>query len=118
MHRTAGNYHCFYLSVGAVHGCVVAVAVCVASRGGCAWVRLVCSLSVVCLDVLFAVIFRLGASCFLPVVFALCASPSQWVRAWAVGRANPLFGMFIVNTSSYFITYKVLSCLRNNFVLS
>ena len=28
---------------GAVHGCVVAVAVCVASRGGCAWVRLVCS---------------------------------------------------------------------------
>ena len=25
---------------------------------------------------------------------------------------------FIVNTSLYFITYKVLSCLRNNFVLS
>ena len=74
--------------------------------------------SVVCLDVLCAVIFRLGASCFLPVVFARCASPSQWVRAWAVGRANPLFGMFIVNTSLYFITYKVLSCLRNNFVLS
>ena len=62
--------------------------------------------------------FRLGASCFLPVVFARCVSPSQWVRAWAVGRANPLFGMFIVNTSLYFITYKVLSCLRNNFVLS
>ena len=33
----------FYPSVGAVHGCVVAVAVCGASRGGCAWVRLVCS---------------------------------------------------------------------------
>ena len=33
--------------------------------------------SVVCLDVLCAVIFRLGASCFLPVVFARCASPSQ-----------------------------------------
>ena len=45
MHLTVGNYHCslFYLSVGAMHGCVVAVAVCVASRGGCAWVRLVCS---------------------------------------------------------------------------
>ena len=33
----------FYPSVGAVHVFVVAVAVCVASRGGCAWVRLVCS---------------------------------------------------------------------------
>ena len=33
----------FYPSVGAVHGCVVAVAVSVASRGGCAWVRIVCS---------------------------------------------------------------------------
>ena len=30
--------------------------------------------SVVCLDVLCAVMFRLGASCFLPVVFARCAS--------------------------------------------
>ena len=40
------------------------------------------------------------------------------MRAWAVGRANPFFGMFIVNTSLYFITYKVLSCLRNNVVLS
>ena len=67
----------FYPSVGAVHGCVVAVAVCVASRGGSAWVRLVCSCIVVCLDVLCAVIFRLGASCFLPVVFARCASLSQ-----------------------------------------
>ena len=26
-----------------MHGCVVAVAVCIASRGGCAWVGLVCS---------------------------------------------------------------------------
>ena len=33
----------FYLSVGVMHGCVVAVAVCVASRGWCAWVRLMCS---------------------------------------------------------------------------
>ena len=33
-----------YLSVGAMRGCVVAV--CVASRGGCAWVRLVCLLPV------------------------------------------------------------------------
>ena len=73
-----------------MHVFVVAVAVCVASRGGCAWVRLVCScvrvfvcscvrVSVVCLDVLRAVIFRLGlgASRFLPVVFARCASPNQ-----------------------------------------
>ena len=63
-----------------MHGCVVAVAVCIASRGGCAWVRLVCScvrVSVVCHDVLCAVMFRLGASCFLPVVFARCASRSQ-----------------------------------------
>ena len=30
-----------------------------------------------CLDVLCAVMFRLGASCFLHVVFARCASPSQ-----------------------------------------
>ena len=73
MHITVGNYHCslFYLSVGAMHGCVVAVAVCVASRGGCVRV------SVACLDVLCAVMFRMGASCFLPVVFARCASRSQ-----------------------------------------
>ena len=39
----------FYLSISAMHVCVVAVAVCIASRGGCDWVRLVrscvCSLS-------------------------------------------------------------------------
>ena len=28
------------------------------------------------------------------------------MHAWAVGQANPLFGMFIVNTSLYFITYN------------
>ena len=61
-----------------MHDCVVAVAVCVASRGGCAWVRLECvRVSVACFDVLCAVMFRLGASCFLPVVFARCASRSQ-----------------------------------------
>ena len=33
--------------------------------------------SVAFLDVLCAVMFRLGASCSLPVVFARCASPGQ-----------------------------------------
>ena len=55
--------------------------------------------SVVCIDVLCAVMFRLGASCFLPVVFARCASRSQWVRAWVVGQTNPFFVMFFVNIS-------------------
>ena len=32
--------------------------------------------SVACLDDLCAAMFKLGASCFLPVVFARCASPS------------------------------------------
>ena len=48
-----------YLSVGAMRGCVVAVAVCVASRGGCAWVRLVC---------------------LLPVLMYRVLSCSDWVR--------------------------------------
>ena len=61
-----------YLSVGAMRGCVVAV--CVASRGGCAWVRQV---SVASFNILCAVVFRLGASFFLPVVFARCAYRSQ-----------------------------------------
>ena len=118
MHRTAGNYHC------SIRVSVLCMGVlwrwrCVSPRGvGVPGWDSCVRVSVVCLDVLCVVIFRLGASCFLPVVFACCASPSQWVRAWAVGRANPLFGMFIVNTSLYFMTYKVLSCLRNNFVLS
>ena len=118
MHRTAGNYHC------SIRVSVPCMGVlwrwrCVSPRGvGVPGWDSCVRVSVVCIDVLCAVIFRLGASCFLPVVFARCASPSQWVRAWAVGRANPLFGMFIVNTSLYFITYKVQSCLRNNFVLS
>ena len=39
------------------------------------------------------------AGCVLlsPEVFARCVSPSQGVRAWAVGQAKPFFGMFIVN---------------------
>ena len=65
----------FYMSVGAMRGCVEAVAVCVASQGGCAWVRFLCLFAHH--DVLCAVMFRLGASCFLPEVFARCASPSQ-----------------------------------------
>ena len=31
-----------------MHGCVVAVAVCIASRGGCAWVRLLCDIPAGC----------------------------------------------------------------------
>ena len=42
------------------------------------WVCLVeTRVSVACLDVLCAVMFRLGASCFLPVEFARCVSPGQ-----------------------------------------
>ena len=106
MHRTAGNYHCS-IRVSVPYMCVLWRWRCVSPRGVSVpgWDSCV-RVSVVCLDVVCAVIFRLGASCFLPVVFARCASPSQWVRAWAVGRANPLFGMFIVNTSLYFITYN------------
>ena len=47
----------FYRSVVAMHVCVVAV--CVASRGGCAWVRLVC---------------------LLPVLMSCVRSCSGWVR--------------------------------------
>ncbi len=61
------------------------------------WVCLGVRVSVACLDVLCAVMFRLGASCFITLVFARCASRSLWVRAWAVGRSKPLVGMFIVN---------------------
>ena len=74
----------FYLSVGAVHGCVVAVLCRLAG-----WVCLgETRVSVVCLDVLCAVIFRLDASCFLPVVSArsLCFPESVSARAhgqWA-----------------------------------
>ena len=46
MPATCSDEKLIYLSSGAMHGCVVAVAVCIASRGGCAWVRLVCLLSV------------------------------------------------------------------------
>ena len=64
-----------------MHGCVVAVAVavavarCVSPRE---WVCLVeTRVSVACLDILCAVMFRLGASCSLPMVFTRCASPGQ-----------------------------------------
>ena len=51
----------FYPSVGAVHGCVVAVSVCVSSRGGCARVRLV-------------------FVCLLSVLMSCVRSSSGWVR--------------------------------------
>ena len=61
-------------------GSVVVVAVCVASRVGVPVLGVPAScvrVSVACLDVLCAVMFRLGTPCSLPVVFARCASPGQ-----------------------------------------
>ena len=87
-----------YLSVGAMRGCVVAVAVGVPGRDSCVRV------SVAGFNVLCAVVFRLGASYFLPVgslVVLLgiseCAH-GQW--------AKPIHSLFIVNLSLYFITYN------------
>ena len=51
--------------------CCLAVWVCLGETHECVHV------SVACLDVLRTVMFRLGASYFLPVMFARCASPSQ-----------------------------------------
>ncbi len=92
---TAGNYHCciecrwhaWVCGGGGGH---------VASRVGVPGWDSCVRVSVACLDVLCAVMFRLGTSCSLPVVFARCASPCQWVRVH--GRwAEPFFVMFIVN---------------------
>ena len=60
-----------------MHGCVVVLAVCVASRVGVPGWDSCFRVSVACLDVLCAVMFRLGTSCSLPVVFARCASTGQ-----------------------------------------
>ena len=71
-----GNYHC---SIGVSVPCMGVWWRCVSTRG---WVclgetRVCVRVSVACLDVLCAVMFRLGTSCSLPVVFARCASPDQ-----------------------------------------
>ena len=59
--------------------------VCCGGGGVCRLAGCVClgetHVSAVCLDVLCAVIFRLGASCFLPVVSARCASPRRDSKA-------------------------------------
>ena len=74
------------------------------------WVRLMCS-CVCCLsEVLCAVMFRLVASCYLPVMFAPCASPSQCVRALGGGQAEPFFGMIIVTIIiAYNYRYYIMS---------
>ena len=89
-----------------MHGCVMAVAVCVASRGGCAWVRIVCSC--VCFLCWCPVCGHLPVGCVVlsPCsVRSLCFS-SQPVRTWAVGQAKQFFIMYIVNIilSLYFTT--------------
>ncbi len=84
-------------SVGGMSWCVVAVAV-MSPRGvGVPGWDSCVRLSVACFDVLCAVMFRLGASCFITLVFARFATRSLWVHAWAMGRSKPLFAMFIVN---------------------
>ena len=100
-HRRYYYAHCwelslFYLRVGAMHGCLVAV---------CRVAGWVCldetRVSVACVDVMCAVMFRLGASFFLPVELNRSLVVLPRISECGHGRwAKPsrsCFGLFIVN---------------------
>ena len=83
---TAGNYHC---SIWVSVPCMGVWWRCVSPRGVGVPGWDSCVHGVGCLDVL-CVVMCSGWVC-PAVVFARCASPSQWVHVWAVCQAKPFF---------------------------